>query len=90
MHLTPTASFLCSVAVGERRRVALNILAGAPTFIKPSCQTPSVHPLLTPVFSAAMAAVKSWALWLFDGESWPGAGCAAVKAELVPGLWQLG
>lgn len=54
-----------------KSRVALNILAGAPTFINLSCQMPSVHPPLTPVFSATVAAIKSSILWLFDGESWP-------------------
>ena len=62
--------------VCEKRRVTLNILAGAPTFINLSCQMPSVRPPLTPVFSAAMTAIKSSVLWLFDGESWPDTLCS--------------
>ena len=77
-HLTPASTGLqppahisAVASACEKRRVTLNILAGAPAFINLSCQMPSVHPPLTPVFSATVAAIKSSVLWLFDGESWP-------------------
>lgn len=72
----PPAHISVVGSVCEKHRVALNILAGAPTFINLSCQMPSVHPQLTPVFSASAAAIKGSVLWLFDGESWPDTLCS--------------
>lgn len=75
----PPAHISVLALVCEKRRVTLNILAGAPTFINLSCQMPSVHPPLTPAFPATMAAIKSSALWLFDGESWPDTLCSCER-----------
>lgn len=72
----PPAHVAVVGSVCEKRRVALNILAGAPTFINLSCQMPSVHPPLAPVFPATVAAIKGSVLWLFDGKSWPGTLCS--------------